>query len=60
MTINDDKIVTETAKHCKAYKPWIRVSNRDGSLQKACRECSLLGNCEWTGDAEVAMAKESK
>jgi len=37
---------------CKAYKPWIRTTNRDGSTQKACLECTHFGRCEWTWEPE--------
>ena len=33
---------------CKAYKPWIRVWLRDGSIQAACQRCPDLGECQWT------------
>jgi len=49
-----------TDNPCKAYKPWIRTTNMDGSLQKACRECPYLGRCEWTGDEDAWRKKEAQ
>jgi hypothetical protein len=45
---------------CKAYKPWIRTENYDGTLQAACRVCPHFGNCEWTGPEDVEKHVESE
>jgi len=42
---------------CTAYKPWIRVTCQDGTLQPTCAQCPKLGNCMWTTPADAKLAQ---